>query len=210
MNSIQQEVLQTLIALPAIVIGFTAHEFAHAATAVAFGDNTPREQGRFTLNPLKHIDLIGLVMILVLRFGWAKPVEYNPSRLKRPVEYGILITLAGPFANLIMAMLSVLGLKFCLAYHASDIVTAIVYQLASINVMLCLFNLIPLPPLDGAHVLYWAIPDSLERVRQLYMQVGYWVLIALVFIPSITGVDFFPIGRLCDNFLRLLLRLFGV
>jgi Zn-dependent protease len=198
--------------LPGIILGLTVHEFSHAFIAHRCGDSTSREQGRVTLNPLKHIDPLGFIMLLVAGFGWAKPVQFNEQNLKNPRTDVIKIALAGPMSNAITAI--ILSLLFSLfsflvpAYHSTgiQIVNEVFRYAIYINWGLFVFNLIPLPPLDGSHLLL----HSLKRYPALYeglYKYGSWLFFGLLIVTMMTKINLLPIwpvvSFLGDGFLSL-------
>jgi Zn-dependent protease len=193
--------------LPAVLVGFTIHEYAHALVAVRLGDNTPKDQGRLTLNPLAHIELIGLLMILLLGFGWAKPVQINPNNFKRPKYDEILVSLAGPFSNLLFGFIFGLLLKFLLTTMpgvfdgggSGTILLQVVTYLIWINLLLAVFNLFPIPPLDGSHILLSLVPDRFARFKSAYSQYGRYILIGLILLGSFSGYNLLPIGFLTEK-----------
>lgn len=152
--------VKTLYILPGVLLGFSLHEFAHAQTAVWLGDDTPKLQGRLSISPLVHIDIIGFLMIILAGFGWAKPVEINPYNFKKPKRDDILVSIAGPLANLFIAIFFLLLMK--ILYHAPNFLPYSLYETIMnifdytvwINIVLFVFNLIPIPPLDGSHILF--------------------------------------------------------
>jgi len=179
-----------IVAVAAIVfIAFPVHEMAHAAMAVALGDDTPRLQGRFTLNPLAHIDPIGAVLILFTGFGWAKPVQWSPRNIDVDVRLGaILVSLAGPVSNLILATLAL----FFLGSTSNSLVSHLLFFFAQINVLLFVFNLIPVPPLDGSHVLFALLPGNTYELQVTLQRYGFVLLLVVIFmggsfIFSMTG-----------------------
>lgn len=190
-----RETLQSLLySLPAIVIALSFHELMHGVTAYALGDPTAKNAGRLTLNPLKHFDPIGLIMMVVFHFGWARPVPINSAYFKRP-KFGIVLTsLAGPLANFLLCFIS-LNL-YCLTYVFQNIIPDQLYYvlinffviLASYNASLGIFNLIPISPLDGSKVLYAFLPDRAYYTILKYEQYGMILLIALMFIGVLTPV----------------------
>jgi len=145
--------------IPAILIGLTVHELAHAFIALRLGDDTAKQLGRVTLNPLKHIDPVGFIMLLVAGFGWAKPVLVDRTKLKNPARDDVLIALAGPVANLLLAVVLVLLLRVVLflvpfrSERTFNLVVGNFLAWITINVSLGFFNLLPIPPLDGSHVI---------------------------------------------------------
>jgi Zn-dependent protease len=192
------DLVRILEFLPGIILGLTVHEFSHALVAHICGDSTSKDQGRVSLNPLKHIDLLGFIMILIAGFGWAKPVQFNEQKLHNPKYDVMKIAVAGPLSNALLAMiLSVLFSIFASvtpAYHNTG--TKIVYEIfiyaIYINWGLFIFNLIPLPPLDGSHLLYY----QLRRFPTLYdvlYKYGSLLLFGLILGTVITKINFFPI-----------------
>ena len=161
----QTSLLTLILTLPAILLAITIHEFAHAFAADKLGDETPRDQGRLTLNPFKHIDPVGFALLIVAGFGWGKPVQVNPYRFKRDISMTkaeAIVSFAGPLVNLIMAILSAMFITAILKFNlftnlssqAYSLILIFLIQFCTINVGLCLFNLIPLPPLDGSKIMY--------------------------------------------------------
>jgi Zn-dependent protease len=179
------------------------HEFAHAFTAVKLGDPTPRLEGRYTLNPLVHIDPFGALLIFMVGFGWARPVRWNPRNITIDVRLGsILVAIAGPFSNLLLAAISLLLIRFFFdprapfagALGGPDSMVAIwglnlLYFFANINVLLLVFNLLPIPPLDGSHVLLAVLPSGAQRAFYGITQYGTIILFAVIFLAPqlITG-----------------------
>ncbi|HBV96908.1 MAG: peptidase [Peptococcaceae bacterium BICA1-7] len=182
---------------PAVIIALSFHEFAHAAAAYRLGDRTAYNQGRLTANPIAHIDILGLIMLYIAGFGWAKPVPINPYNFRGDRDRGvILVSLAGPAANLIMAVLAaiLLGAFFYKIPYLDRITQYIIY----INVILAIFNLIPIPPLDGSKILAGLIPASREFMYRLE-QYGFIILILLLVtnvIPKILGFFIGPVYQL--------------
>ncbi len=157
-----QWLINTLIWLPAIIIGLTFHEYAHGRVAYMLGDDTAYLQGRLTLNPLPHIDWVGFLMLLFFQFGWAKPVQVNPLNFKnKGIKEGMmLVSLAGPGMNLLIALTGMLALRFSgidpgssFNLYNSSMLLMLLSPLIYINLILAVFNLIPLPPLDGSKIL---------------------------------------------------------
>jgi len=206
----------TLISrLIVLVISFTVHEFAHAWTATQFGDDTPRQYGRLTLNPLAHLDPMGSLLLLVAGFGWAKPVPINPYALHRRSAAGVMwVSLAGPFSNLLMAILAALPFRLGLvsAYEGLTAPQAILptapqvlVQFVLINLLLCLFNLIPLAPLDGEKIIDYFLPPNIARVFENIRPYGPIILIVLVLVGPMFHVDI--IGMIIMPPLRALFSL---
>jgi len=168
---------ELLFFLPALIIAITIHEFAHAWMADRLGDPTPQLQGRLSLNPLKHLDPIGTLMLLFFRFGWGKPVEFDPYNLRHPRRDAALISLAGPAVNLILATALSLVLKF----SGSPLFSIFLYPVILININLAIFNLLPVPPLDGAKILYGILPaDWADEYNDFMGRYGTILLILLI------------------------------
>lgn len=190
--------LRTLKFLPGIILGLTVHEFSHAFVAHLCGDSTSKDQGRITLNPLKHIDLLGFVMLMVAGFGWAKPVQFTEQNLHNPRTDVIKIAIAGPLSNAVIAMiLSVLFsvlVTFFPVYSspATRIFYEVLHYAIYINWGLFIFNLIPLPPLDGSHLLF----NQFKKFPLLYnglYKYGSMILFGLILATIFTKIDFLPI-----------------
>jgi Zn-dependent protease len=167
--------------LLAATIGITIHEFAHAKRADQAGDPTPRANGRLTLNPLAHYDPIGTTMLLLLGFGWAKPVPTNPLNFRRPRHDDIMVALWGPISNIIAAVVFALGWRIYQAVtpgHAYDVLFSAVIAL---NIILAFFNLIPVSPLDGHHIVLGMLPtDKAQQLEIFYHRFGAILLILVL------------------------------
>jgi Zn-dependent protease len=175
-----------LLLAPAVLLGLTVHEFAHAFIAFRRGDPTARDAGRLTLNPLKHLDLMGTLMLFIVHFGWAKPVPVRADRLHHPRTDMVLVSLAGPFSNLLLAILLGFGLRGFDAGHLQElagvesIVATILFWGVLINVSLFIFNLLPVPPLDGSRLIAAVVPDRYMPVWQRierFAAIGLFVLL---------------------------------
>ncbi|MGL4572331.1 MAG: site-2 protease family protein [Clostridium sp.] len=182
--------LSKILMIPAILIGFTFHEYAHAKMADKLGDKTPRFQGRLNLNPINHIDPIGMLMILFVGIGWAKPVQVNPSAFKNQYKDDLKVSLAGPLANLAVAffggilvfIIMVLANYGILRGTLFQILFSISMQIISINAMLFVFNLLPLPGLDGFSIFRDLSPKHFYRLSDKIYQYQFFILIAIIFV----------------------------
>lgn len=183
--------LGKILVIPAILIGLTFHEYAHAIVADKLGDKTAKFQGRLTLNPFVHIDLLGFIMILVIGFGWAKPVETNPSAFKNRYKDDLKVSIAGPIANLIVAFFGAIFMallaKFGLATFSGmptlyAILASIFSAIVSINCMLFIFNILPMPGLDGFHILRDLFPSAYYKISDAVYR--YQLIILLLFIAT--------------------------
>lgn len=200
--------LDMFIWLPAILIALTFHEYAHALVADRLGDSTPYYQGRLTLNPLPHIDWIGFLMLLIFRFGWAKPVQVNPYNFKDTgVKKGMmLVSLAGPTMNILLALIGMIILKGLTPYYLNENVALairLVEPLVWINLILAVFNLIPVPPLDGSKILAGLLPDAGAQFIYSLEQYGPLFLLLLIFTGAI-GKILLPLVSVLYNLLYLL------
>lgn len=180
----------------ALIISLTVHEFAHAAVGKWRGDRTAEHMGRLTLNPLAHLDFLGTLMLFTVGFGWAKPVPFDPRRLQNPLLDGVVIALAGPAMNLFLAVATGMAFQWLFAagmLSFSSLLPGFLILLILVNLMLMFFNLIPIPPLDGSHVvdaiLYKA---SWYKARILFEAYGSQILLLLVIISLVSPWD--PFG----------------
>jgi len=168
-----------------LIFAFTFHEFAHAYVAHKFGDNTAKKQGRLTLNPLQHLDPIGTILIFIAGFGWARPVPVNRYYFKKPRLAGILVSVAGPLSNLILASLGfIVGyglMRFGVASSAHFDEFLMIF--INLNIVLFIFNLIPLPPLDGYRILEDLAPHHVRAKMTQYEQYGMLIFLILVITP---------------------------
>jgi len=184
-NSIDLEFLKSsLLRVAAVLLCLTVHETCHGLAALALGDPTARSQRRLSLNPLRHIDWLGLAMMLAVGFGWAKPVPVDPRYFKKPKQGMALTALAGPVSNFLLALLAVfLSREVYLHMPYSEggalIFDFLLYTLAPLSIGLGLFNLLPIPPLDGAKVLGAFLPDRTYFSLMRYERYGMLVLLAL-------------------------------
>lgn len=177
--------LQSLILpLPWIILGLSFHEFCHAWMSNRFGDPLPERQGRLTLNPLKHIDPIGLLTIIIFRFGWAKPVEINPRFYKNPLRDTVWVSLAGPMGNFILALIFTFIVRFMPFFNVPDQLTNYMGVGLYYSLMLGFFNLLPIPPLDGSKILRYFLRGSAGYQYDKFEPYGFFVLIILLIIPG--------------------------
>jgi len=189
--------LPTLISrIITLLVAFTIHEFSHAATATALGDTTPKNNGRLTLNPMAHLDIMGTLTLLVAGFGWAKPVPVNSYAVRRKTPAGMmLVSLAGPASNLLMGALAALPLRFgwvTLVPSSNNFLPSwgnFLFEFLTINLALFLFNLIPLAPLDGEKVITFFLPDHWVEFYERIRPYSPFILLALVFVLPMFGLD---------------------
>lgn len=174
-----------LLRLAAVLLCLTVHETCHGLAAYALGDPTARQAHRLSLNPLRHIDWFGLLMMFLAGFGWAKPVPVNPNYFKKPKQGMALTALAGPMSNFLLALIMLLAARiFCdvASYsEANQRILDFILMVAILSIGLGLFNLVPIPPLDGSKVLFAVLPDRAYDKLMRYERYGMLVLFALVF-----------------------------
>ncbi len=180
-----------LLLAPALLLAITCHECAHAAVARLCGDATAQEHGRLTLNPLAHLDPLGTLLIFLVGFGWGKPVPVNPARLRHP-RADALVSLAGPLTNFALAYLASQLLRAQPAHQTQPWVALFLVVMIQLNLGLCFFNLIPLFPLDGSHVLEHLLPGGLAaHVAPFNRRYGSLLLLGLVLLGRFTSFDLF-------------------
>ena len=194
--------LSLLITLPAVLIAITFHEFAHGFAADKLGDDTPRRQGRLNLNPLSHLDPVGTVMLIFAGFGWGKPVEINSRNFNRNVKMSVgeaIVAAAGPLMNFILAI--VFGIiyvgvwKFVPSFIATQVGSIVILLLRScilVNIGLGIFNLIPLPPLDGSKIIGGFLPYNVRNWFERYYQIFY-IIFVIIWVTGIAGMIISPL-----------------
>ncbi len=196
-------ILSLLLTIPGVLIAITFHEFAHAFVAVKLGDETPRNQGRLNLNPFSHLDPVGVVMLIFAHIGWGKPVQINPNNFTRKVSARTgeaLVSLAGPVMNFILAIvfaiifyaLQTFATSFVLENQIGSIILAMIQYTVIVNVGLGVFNLIPLPPLDGSKILMAFLPYNAKRWFEEHTQLFY-IIFLIIWITPISSMIISPI-----------------
>lgn len=213
--------LDMLMCIPGVLIAITFHEYAHAFSAYKLGDDTSKKQGRLTLNPLKHIDPIGIFMLLFIGIGWGKPVMVDGSNLKKNMPYRkaeAIVSFAGPLANFIMAIIFTiiyaLMIKFNvfanMSYRYTTVIISMIVYTIVINIGLGVFNLIPLPPLDGSKILKAFLPYNACRWLEDNERVFYLIFLGL-WITGIAGTIIAPIrNSLYSGIINLVSNIFGI
>jgi Zn-dependent protease len=206
MEAIEQILYFPLKEIPfifvAAVLAFTIHEFAHAAVAYLFGDPTAKNEGRLTLNPLSHVDPVGLLLIFLIGFGWARPVPFNPYFFRNPRLATVLVALAGPFSNLLLAFLFIIIGVF---QPDNSFVLELWLHIVFLNLTLFVFNLLPLPPLDGYQTIKYLSPRSVQIKMAEMENYGYLIFLLLAVTP-LGDYVFGPIFETAIPFLYYLLR----
>lgn len=198
----------TLMMLPGLILALTFHEYAHAKTADRLGDPTPENQGRLTLNPLAHMDPMGTICLLFAGFGWGKPVQINGSYFRNPAKDNMLVALAGPVMNFILAIVLLivyaLLVKFIPATLIGSILVTMIFDAVLLNVSLGIFNLIPVPPLDGSKIFaYFLKGKAREFLYTLEQYSG--IIIMVLFITELPSYIITPVLNKVAEFMITLL-----
>lgn len=179
-----------------LIFSIVAHEIAHGAMAYYFGDPTAKNQGRLTLNPLKHIDLVGSIILPLLLFitnsgfifGWAKPVPYNPYNLRNRRLGEFCVSIAGILTNFLIAIVFAVIIRFAVVWGLSESVISLIAYIILLNITLAVFNLVPIPPLDGSKILFTLVPYRYERSLLSLEKYGlYFLIIIIVFFGWVIG-----------------------
>ena len=210
-----------LYSLPGILIGLTVHEYCHALAAHKLGDNTARDQGRITFNPIKHIDPIGFLFIIFAGFGWAKPVQFNPENLRNLRRDKAIIAVAGPLSNLALALVFIGIIRLWMfllgtapaaesglaeLLHSPNFIVFInvILRAAVINIGLFVFNLLPIPPLDGSHIAFSGLNLPMETQYRI-MKIGMPLLFGIIIIQNFANITILPIRPLVTAILHFFL-----
>jgi Zn-dependent protease len=207
-------ILSLLLLAPPILLALTFHEYAHAFVAHSYGDDTAKQSGRLSLNPLRHLDPLGTIMIFLVHFGWAKPVPINPHRLQNPKKDMLWISAAGPLANMILALVSGILLRLIFAafgepdqHSITGLLTFMVILSLKINLALAIFNVLPIAPLDGSKILFGLLPPKHESKIYLLERYGPFILIGLIVFGQFTGVSI--LGGLIWPFVGFFSKIFA-
>lgn len=191
-------IVNFLAQLPAILLAISVHEFGHGFVAYLLGDDTAKNEGRLTIDPIKHIDLFGFLVMMIAHFGWAKPVPINENNFKNKRLGIILVSLAGPIFNLILAVVSIYifkAEKYFIDIYALNI---ILKNMIEFNMLFAAFNLIPIPPLDGSKILFGMLPANMYQNYWKYENVGSIILLLLIMTDKI-GLVIYPIYNIISN-----------
>lgn len=199
---IEARILDLIYLVPVLFIALPFHEFSHAFIATRLGDNTAKNAGRLTINPIKHLDLFGSILLVITGFGWAKPVPVNPYNFKNRKEGMALTALAGPLSNLLLGFISLfVYLKF---QNMNSYLLGFFWQSAIINIGLAIFNLIPINPLDGSRILAMFLPERIEMFFYKYENYFMVILLLLMFSNLMNGVLTTLITNVVRNFSYLI------
>ena len=207
------ELIESMKIIPAAVIGLTVHEISHAYAAYKLGDNTAKLDGRLTLNPLKHIDWMGFFLIVIAGFGWAKPVVFNPDNLKHKHRDEILISIAGPISNFVIALLFFVIARLL---YINDFFNATKFGLEVINMImmwgvinfgLFVFNMIPLPPLDGSHLYLTFLKEIHPKLMMNIYKYGTLGLFAIIIAETQFKVNILHLSELIGYFTSYIIQL---
>jgi Zn-dependent protease len=203
------DIFSMIAGIPGLIIAMVIHEYAHARVAVAMGDDTPRLMGRLTLNPIAHVDPIGLLMLFIMQFGWAKPVSINPNNFHNWKRGELYVSLAGPVSNLIMAFLALVFMVIYmkLGMPMSRGLRIVMYLIVLYNINFAIFNMIPIPPLDGSKVLMSFLPDEWNYKMASIERYSFFILIAIMMTP-VLGYILVPLQRLIFSIFSQILSIF--
>ena len=218
-GDIKRAIISFLLSVPIIILVMSVHEYAHGVVAKKLGDPTAESLGRLTLNPFKHIDIIGFLMFLIIGIGYAKPVPINSRYFKKPKRDMALVGAAGPISNVLMALLFGFFMKLFyllipfLPMNETSVVAygylaQILYYGIAYNVIFAIFNLIPIPPLDGSRILYAFLPSKALLWFQRYEQYFFWGLLGVFLIFNIFRINI--IDGVADFFVNLIFKLFFI
>lgn len=207
------KILNIFLTIPAILIAFTFHEYAHAKVADMLGDNTPKFEGRLTLNPIAHIDPMGFLMILLFRFGWTKPVRTNPSAYKNYYKDDLKVSIAGICANLVVAIVfSILfGIFVRFAFNVLpesyySVISLMISNIIAINISFAVFNLLPIPGLDGFKILEDLMPKKFNNIGEQLYKYQMLILLGIIFFGGF--IISVPVNFLYDKAIKLALIVF--
>ncbi len=196
-----QELFLTIIL--SIIYALTIHEFAHAWAATALGDQTAKYAGRLSLNPLRHLDFFGTLMLVFAGFGWGKPVPVNVYNLRWSRWGEAVVSLAGPVSNFLSVIFFIILFSWIgPLLPPNNLLFIFLSSLIIVNAILGIFNLIPIPPLDGSKILFAFLPDRFNHLKQQLSVNGIWILLALLILDDLTRINIF--GRIIDGFLNII------
>mgnify|MGYP000868606306 FL=1 len=194
-------IVDKIISIPGLFIAIIFHEVAHGYVAYRLGDPTAKREGRLTLNPLKHIDIVGFLFLLIFKFGWAKPVPINPLYFKNRKRDILLVSIAGPLTNLAIAFILAILISFI--GITNGIITQMIVIAIWYNIMLGIFNLLPFPPLDGSKIVASLLPEKYEILFYKYEKYLYFILIILIVTDTVDKI----LGPFINIALSVLLKI---
>ena len=189
--------MELLIIVLTLVFSLTIHEYSHACAALVLGDTTAKDQGRLTLNPLKHLDLLGILMLIIIKVGWAKPVPVNENNLINKRRSMYIVALAGPLSNIIIASISLIAFHLV---ETASLPSSIFRYVSMINILLALFNLLPIPPLDGSNIIYSFLSDKMAyNYRKFIFKYGnYGFLVIVILFNIYPQIIFTPLSIILE------------
>lgn len=196
------ELISTLLILPGLVLGLTIHEYSHARMSYKLGDPTPEREGRLTLNPLRHMDIMGTICLLFAGFGWGKPVTIDPTYYRNPAKDSMKVALAGPVSNFILAF--ILFLLEAIVYMAvpsgkvADLLILVLYLGAYINLSLGVFNLLPFPPLDGSKIFGYFLKGK-AKAFLWNLEKYSWIILIILFATKLPSLIITPVVNAISN-----------
>ena len=206
----QAELISTLLILPGLVLGLTVHEFSHAKMSDRLGDPTPERQGRLTLNPVKHMDLMGTICLLFAGFGWGKPVEIDATYYRNPAKDSMKVALAGPVSNFILAfvLLIIAALVTMLPVNQTTaILYTVLFLAVQINLSLAVFNLLPFPPLDGSKIFGYFLRGKAKEFLWTLERYS-WIILIVLFATELPSKIIGPVVNWIFNGMVWLIELF--
>lgn len=203
-------IIELLLTVPVLILSFTMHELSHGLAAYLMGDKTAKYNGRLSLNPLKHIDWFGFLMLLVAKIGWAKPVPVNMYSFKDPKKGMAITAFAGPFMNILLSFLSMLLFVLGSIYNWNGYVLQILYLSVFYNAIMAMFNLLPIPPLDGSKVLFAFLPDRYYFKLMTYEHYGMIVILILSFTNMTSKIISTGVDNLVNKLFELVIKLLTV
>lgn len=206
--------IEFLYTLPALLISLTIHEFAHAYTAYKLGDKSQKALGRLNLDPFSHIDPFGFICIALFGFGWGKPVLIDDRNFKNRAKGNMIVSLAGPLANLLLALFLTIVLKVLFTFNlvtltantltASSIIGSMLLLAIQFNIVFAIFNLIPIPPFDGSKVLFYFLPGKAKNIMYYLERYSFWIIIILL-ITNLAAYIISPVVNLIYTILMYIL-----